>query len=255
MKTHLYLMCYRSEALVASHLDAEHFGTYMAVGTQKRTSGNVMFLEIDPTLKSDYLNLPSALDRCVPHEDGSPRRSKYISTYRVLEHVPLSACGKLFCTTRDGRVLALEGKDYDNGHEDSGLNMYVEMCPIFPRVVSSLSPGAFAKFLTNPQNPISVPRLLFADTLIDRDPDGHLAGYLPYRDPLHIEDCLNQLVNNKGSKQTKTVDRNPPLVAFYRTIRRGFFLGDQQGVRYYPYPSADDFEEKYHAWWRSATLG
>jgi len=254
MKTHLYLMCYRNEALVASHLDAEHFGNYMAVGTQKRTSGNVMFLEIDPSLVNEYLNLPAALERCTTHEDGSPRRSKYISVYRVLEHVPLSAFGKLYLATRDGRVLALEPQKYDESHETPGMNMYVELCPIYPRVVSSLSPGAFCKFMTNPSSPISVPRILIADTMIDRDADGRLAGYLPYRDPGHIEDCLNQLALVHGKKMTKTVDRNPPLVAFYRTIRRGFFLGDQTGTIFYPYPSQDELDDKHHTWWRSASL-
>lgn len=255
MNTHLYLMCYRSEALVASHLPAEQFGNYMAVGTQKRTSGNVMFLEVDPSLVDDYLKLPKMLERCTPHADGSPRRSKYISVYRVLEHVPLTALGKLYCTTRDGRVLALESASYDELNEQPGPNMYVELCPIYPRVVSSLAPGAFGKFMTNPHNPVHVPRILFADCLVDRDPDGRLAGYLPYRDPAHIEDCLNQLSAGAGKKMSKTVDRNPPLAAFYRTIRRGFFLADQTGVKFYPYPSTDELDEKHHWWWRSASIG
>ncbi len=255
MNTHLYLMCYRSEALVASQLPAEQFGNYMAVGTQKRTSGNVMFFEIDPSLVSDYLKLPKSLERCVPHADGTPRRSKYVSAYRVMEHVPLSAFGKLYLTTRDGRVLSLEGQEYVDADDSPGMNMYVELCPIYPRAVSSLAPGAFGKFMTNPQNPVSVPRLLFADSLIDRDVDGRLAGYLPYRDPAHIEDCLHQLAAAPGRKMSKTVDRNPPLVAFYRTIRRGFFLADQTGTRLYAYPSADELDEKHHVWWRSASIG
>ena len=48
MKTHLYMLCYRFEALVASHLEPEAFGRYMAVGTQKNARGNVLFFEIDP---------------------------------------------------------------------------------------------------------------------------------------------------------------------------------------------------------------
>ena len=46
MKIHLYMLCYRFEALVASHLDPEAFGRYMSVGTQKNTKGNVLFLEV-----------------------------------------------------------------------------------------------------------------------------------------------------------------------------------------------------------------
>ncbi len=255
MQVHLYLMCYRTEALVASHLSAEEFGAYMAVGTQKRTSGNVAFFEIDPTLKSEALNLPEALTRCTPHADGSPRRSKYLSIYRVMENIPLTAYGRLYLTTRDGRVLALEGQEYfDGSHSSTPTNMYVELCPVMPRVVSSLSPSAFCKFITDPKHAIYIPKLFFADTLIDREADGRLAKYLPYRDPEHIQDCLAS-IGKDSDKLTKTVDRNPPLVAFYRTIRRGFFLGDQTGVRFYPYPSQEELDEKHHPWWRSASMG
>ena len=108
MKIHLYMLCYRFEALVASHLEPEAFGRYMAVGTQKNARGNVLFFEIDPALKSDYFKLDDLEHRCVPHVDGSPKRSKYISVYRVLEHLDLSALGKLYLCTADGRVMSLD---------------------------------------------------------------------------------------------------------------------------------------------------
>ncbi len=254
MDIHLYLMCYRTEALVASQLPAEEFGAYMAVGTAKRTAGNVVFFELDPNLKSDYLPIEAAKARCTPHPDGTPKRSKYVSIYRVMEHVPLSAYGKLHLATRDGRVLSLDSAPYDASAEKPGPNMYVELCPVTPRVVSSLAPAAFTKFITDPTNPLAVPRIFFADTLVDRDADGHLARYLPYRDLLHIEDCLTA-IQSVGEKMTKTVDRNPPLVAFYRTLRRGFFIGDAQGLKHYPYPSPTELDDKHHKWWRSATLG
>ena len=57
MRLHLYMLCYRFEALVASHLEPEAFGLYMAVGTRKNTKGNVMFFEIDPNMKSSYFDL------------------------------------------------------------------------------------------------------------------------------------------------------------------------------------------------------
>ncbi len=255
MQTHLYMMCYRTEALVASHLCPEAFGTYMAVGTNKRTMGNVLFMEIDPDLRSEFLRLPESLARCEVKPDGSPKRSKYIAIYRVLEHVPVSALRKLYMVTRDGKVLGLDPIDYDAAHEPEGVdNMYVELCPATPRVVSTLGPAAFIRFMTDPANAIHVPRLLLADQLIDREDDGTLAGYLPYRDPPHIIDCLDELHATGGEKKTKTVDRNPPLNAFYRTIRRGFFVGDQQALRYFPFPGLDQLKDEYWNWWRSASI-
>ena len=45
--------------------------------------------------------------RCVPHANGEPKHSVYLSVYRVLEHVPLSALGSLYLATRDGRVMEI----------------------------------------------------------------------------------------------------------------------------------------------------
>ncbi|MCC5831042.1 MAG: hypothetical protein JJU36_16490 [Phycisphaeraceae bacterium] len=255
MKTYLYLLCYRTEALVASHLDPEAFGAYMAVGTHRRTAGNVMFIEIDPTLRSEYLDLPAGLGTCQPNADGSPVSSRYLSIYRVLEHIPVDALGRLYLVTRDGRVLGLEGRAYGGAEEEAGDHMYVELCPLTPRVVSRLGPAAFCQAMTSGEHRISVPRLLFADCLIDREPDGSLAGHLPYRDPAHIIDCLNELESSGRRKISKTVDRSPPLVAFYRTIRRGFFVGDRQGMlRVYPYPTRAELEDRHWLWWRSASI-
>jgi hypothetical protein len=253
MKTHLYFICFQTEALVASHLDADAFGAYMAVGTRKHTSGNLMFFEVDPAEAAKTLPVVAEIDKhCVPHPDGSPRRSKYLSIYRVLEHLPLSALGKLYLVTRDGRVMGLEGRAYDGANEPKGPNLYTELCPVTPRVVSFLPPRPFVKFITDPANAVSVPRILFADSLLDRDPDGRLAGYLPYTNPEHIMDCVHDV--EVAEKAAKTVERNPKLVAFYRTIRRGFFVGDQTGVTFYPFPSLDELDEKHHIWWRSASL-
>ncbi|RJP64342.1 MAG: hypothetical protein C4539_14685 [Ignavibacteriales bacterium] len=252
MKIHYYMLCYRFEALVASHLEPEAFGIYMAVGTQKNTRGNVLFFEIDPNLASDYFRLNDIDKRCTPHPDGSPKRSKYISIYRVMEHISLEAFGKLYCVTADGRVLELNPVNYDLSAEENGPNLYQELCPVAPQVVSALAPAEFTKFMTNTSNPVSVPKIFFVDMLLDRDDSGKLKGYLPYQDPQHIVDCINELKTHSG-KQTKTVTRTPSFRAFFRTIRRGFFLGDQSGLKFYKFPERRELEVEYSKWWRSAS--
>ncbi len=254
MDIHYYLLCYRLEALVASHLEPEAFGHYMAVGTQKLSRGNVVFAEVDPGLKSDYFRLSDIRERVVPRADGSPKRSKYISIYRVLEHLDTSVIGRLYLTTADGKVLGLDAAHYDSGSEMPGPHMYQELCPVAPMVVSSLAPAAFAKFMTDSNNAVSVPRLFFADLLLDQDESGNMAGYLPYTEPAHILECLRELKEGVG-KPTKTVNRTPSMNAFYRTIRRGFFVGDQQGLKFYPYPALRELEVQHAHWWRSASAG
>jgi hypothetical protein len=252
MDIHYYLLCYRLEALVASHLEPEAFGHYMAVGTQKLSRGNVVFAEIDPGLKSDYFRLSDIKERCVPRPDGSPKRSKYISIYRVLEHLDLSVIGRLYLTTADGRVLGLDAANYDAAREIAGPHMYQELCPVSPMVVSSLAPAAFTKFMTDSNSAISVPRLFFADLLLDQDESGQLAGYLPYSEPMHVLACLNEVKGGKG-KPTKTVDRTPPMNAFYRTVGQGFFVGDQRSLKFYPFPPLRELEVQHAHWWRSAS--
>lgn len=254
MDIHIYLMCYRTEALVASHLVAEEFGAYMAVGTRKKTFGNVMFFEIDPTFRSSELHLDQVEAKCKPHPDGTPRRSKYMSLYRVMERIPLTAYGKLYLTTRDGRVLSLNGRDFDEENNSGGPFMYAELCPLTSRVVSHLGPKAFTQRITEPSSTIYVPRIFFADTLVEFDSEGRLASYLPYAYPSHIEDCIRE-VEDLPNKLGKTVDRNPPLAAFYRTIAGGFYLGDSTGIKFYAYPDAATLENEHFTWWRSASMG
>ena len=253
MDIHLYMLCYRFEALVASHLEPEAFGRYMAIGTRKNTQGNVLFFEVDPQLKSSYFRLSDIVDRCLPLPDGSPKRSKYISSYRVLEHLEPSVLGKLYLTTADGRTLGLEPGSYDMSQEKPGIHLFDELCPVSPLVVSILPPGAFAKFMTSPENPVHGPRIFFGDMLLDRDESGHLAGYLPYQHPLHILDCIRELEQVAGSKPTKTISRTPRIHGFFRTVGSGFFVGDQRTIKFYPFPQRRELELEHSRWWRSAS--
>lgn len=250
MDIHYYMLCYRSEALIASHLEPEAFGLYMSVGTQKNTRGNVIFFEIDPGLRSDYFKLGDIETRCVPYPDGSPKRSKYISIYRVLEHLDLAVLNQLYLSTADGRVMKLEASVYNDLEEASGANLYQELCPVTPMVVSPLSPSKFIKFMTSPDNPVHVPRLFFADLLLDRDQNGNLSGNLPYEDTAHLLDCIRVV---EAGKETKTVSRTPHIHGFFRTIRRGFFVGDQTGLKFYRYPNIDELEVEHAKWWHSAS--
>jgi len=84
MTIHLYLSLI-PEALIASMLEPEEFGSYYAVGSKKKSRGQAIFFEVDAKFKSSYFHIEDAVKRCVPHEDGSPKQSIYVSVYRVLE--------------------------------------------------------------------------------------------------------------------------------------------------------------------------
>jgi hypothetical protein len=250
-----YMTCSRFEALVASHLEPEAFGTYMAVGSTKLSSGHVIFFEIDPAFAryTDYFKIDDIETRCAPHADGSPKRSKYISVYRAMEFLPLQVYCALYLTTPDGRVLQLEETPYDESRDHLSPNLYLELCPLVPMVVSFLPPGPFVRSMTDRRNAVSAPRLFFADLLLDRDAKGKLAGSLPYAHPLHIQDCIAQLEHDEGGKPTKTVFRAPEFHGLFRAIRRGFFLGDQTGLKFYKFPPREELEVRHRRWWQSAS--
>ena len=144
------------EALIASMLPPEEFGCYYAVGTKKRTRGQAMFFEVDPALKSDHFPLHTIASRCVPHPDGTPKHSVYLSVYRVLENVPVEALRGLYLVTDDGRVLELKQAPYEPG-EQRGVHLYQELLPVTPRIASTLDPLEFSQRITDGTQAVWLP--------------------------------------------------------------------------------------------------
>ena len=252
-KHHLYLSMI-PEALVASMLPPEAFGRYLAVGSHKRSSGAAIYFEIDPDLGSEFFNMEIVQERCVAKPDGSPKHSVYLGIYRVLEHIPLEALGKLYLTTRDGQVLALEQGERPTEFSD-GPHLYDEICPVHPLIASQLDPEAFTRFATNPGSPLCVPKIFFAQldpaAIIgsDKTAEGSIAIHnLPER----IKECFREL--DVADKPTKTVDRTRQLTFRWNHIKNGYFVGDRNSLLYYPFPTADSLERDHYKWWRSAML-
>jgi len=254
MKRYLYLSLL-PEALIASMLPPEEFGNYLAVGTKKRTRGQAIFFEVDPDFKCDWLNLQDLETLCHPHKDGSPKRSKYFSIYRVLEHVPLNKLKKLYLTTDDGRVLGLEPAEYTPSL-DPKLRLYQQLTPVNPRVASSLNPREFVDFITNGENPVSVPKIVFVELELNglaSDPVNGSVENLPYANIEHLRDCLTELKISK-KKLTKTVIRFMQGDLLYRTIKNGFFVGNKDHFLFYKFPSKEQLENELYPWWRSALV-
>lgn len=252
MQNYLYFSL-TPEALIASMLPPQDFGNYFAVGTKKRTRGQAMFFEVDVNKIGDHFPIEQIEKRCVPHSDGTPKRSVYLSIYRVLEHLPLEALKDLYLVTDDGRVLALQQGEYNKKPDDS-LHLYQELSPVTPRIASGFSPDEFLKHVTDTSQPVSVPKLVFVELNLNslaEDPSEGSEQDLPYPNIDHLRDCLIGLLK-KPSKATKTVIRTFHGELFFRTCKNGFFVGDKNKMLYYPFPSIQDMTDKYYVWWRSA---
>ncbi len=254
MTQHLYLSLV-PEALIASMLSPEEFGSYYAVGTTKKQHGQAMFIELDPAFRNDYFHIEQSLKRCVPHEDGSPKRSVYIATYRVLEHVPMDVFRKLYLVTAYGEVLGLDRSDTLPKLEGE-LHMYQEIAPVQPLVVSSRGPKRFYEFLTqDPGKSIHLPAICFVELQLGelaKDPEHGARQDLPYQSLHHLRECLVELKSK--TVHTKMVNRVQSAEFSYRMIKSGIFVGNTKQLAYFPMPSREELRGEYYRWWRSANM-
>jgi hypothetical protein len=254
MEKYLYLSA-TPEALIASMLPPAEFGNYLAVGTEKRTRGQAIFFEVDlqkvkNRIPEEYINR-----RCVP-QNGIPKRSVYVSIYRVLENIPLEALKNLYLVTDDGRVLELSQGSFEPDENDMGLHLYQELLPVTPRVASSLNPKEFMQYMTGQVEQIQLPKLFFVELNLDElsnNPENGSIENLPYLNIEHLKDCLIGL-KREPQKIKKTVIRFFIGDLLYRTCKNGFFVGDKNTLLYYPFPSHEELQGKYYSWWKSASL-
>jgi hypothetical protein len=255
MKTYLYLSLI-PEALIASMLPPKEFGAYRAVGTMEATHGPEIFFEVEGLEKEDTpFPLEDIEKQCVPHPDGTPKRSVYLAIYRVLEHIPVHTLKRVYLVTRDGRVLGIDQSS--QLPEFSGTyHLYQELCPAHPQIASTLDPADFARYLTDPNSNLHVPRVAFADLqlgeLAEDIEHGNIFD-LPYGSVEHLRDCLRQLKTG-SNKKTKTVDRTHPYAFPYRAIKNGIFVGGGEKIGFYKFPSQKELQSTYYQWWRSASM-
>ena len=233
------------EALIASMLPPTDFGAYLSTGTKKRNKGQAIFFEVDLGGIEKLIDVDSLNRRCVAKPDGAPKSSVYLSVYKVLEMIPLSALKSLYLTTDSGQTLELKKVPYDSTKEIKGkLRLFQELCPVTPLVASELTPSAFMKKLTDGSIPIVLPKLFFVDLKLGElatNPLGGSAEHLPYSNVGHLRDCL-EILKGEYEKHMKTVQRIYSGSLLYRTIESGFYVGLRDEIVFYPYPSMTELE-------------
>ena len=253
MSKYIYLTC-NPEALVASMLPPQGFGYYLSTGTKKRNKGQSIFFEIDLSKIEHLIDMESLDKRCVAKPDGSPKSSVYLSVYRVLEMIPVTALKSLYLTTDHGCVLELKKAVYDYTKEtQNALHLYQELCPVNPLVASSLPPSVFLKRLTDASIPIVIPKLFFVELKLGElatNPLGGSAEHLPYPNTGHLRDCL-EIIRGEYEKHMKTVHRIFTGELLYRTIDTGFYVGVKDELAFYPYPKMAELEDINYEFFRA----
>lgn len=254
---HLYMIVFPINALVASQLEPEQFGEHYTVGSAKHYSGKVIFAEIDINYRHEYFQIDRYLDLTVPHSDGSPKKTKFICSYNVLEHVELSAIKKLFLCTANGKVLPIEPKEYTAVNEPGLIRVYQEICPLETLVASTFDQREFGKFITTQTRSKGAPKMMFTqiefniDHFFEMNKDkeifqAELHGVNPYR----LYDCLME-IKDKPAKLTKTISLGSLLRDIsYKFLRHGFWFAEGDELKFFPMPSLNQLENEYYYWWK-----
>jgi hypothetical protein len=252
MAVHLYLSLI-PEALIASMLPPEEFGMYYAVGYHKKQRGQAMFIELNPGFRHEFFRIEEGIARCVPHQDGEPKKSVYISTYRVLEHIPLTEIRQLYLVTKYGQVLALD-RSFDYPADTETFYLYQEIAPVKSLVASTFAPLDFYKFIIqDPVSMIHLPAICFVELRLGElaeDPEFGAVRDLPYEYIPLLRETLMEV--KEKDINTKIVDRVHPVEYPYRMIESGIYLGNKDELAFFPLPAREELRGKHYRWWRSA---
>lgn len=245
-------------ALVASNLPPEDFGRHYTVGSSRYYHGQVIFAQIQDDFRHDFFPIERLLEEVVPNAAGRPKRTKFIATYRVLEHIDLSVFMDLFITSVDGTILRLEQKPYTQAHQSGFIRTYQEICPFSAIVLSHMAPPEFGNYITNPEQPKAAPEVMF--TQIDFNIDEFLAQIEsnPFHNSpipnVHPHKLKEQILEIKGNpdKATKAISLDSVLgkISFLK-LRTGFWIASQKGEIFYPIPEPATLESEHPEFFRS----
>jgi hypothetical protein len=257
-QTHLYLILHPNEALVASQLSPEEFGSHYSVGSPRHFTGKVIFAEVDINYRAEYLRIDDYLAQTKSSHAGKPKRTKFVKSYRVLEHIELEALKKLYLVTTDGAVLGLDASDEPADAGRAGrVRVYQEICPLRLVVASSLSPKQFGAYITEGTWSKGAPKIFFTQWDIDaesvvksKDLRSFSLGPLPNVNPSNLPTALRELAED-ATKKTKTVSLNGNLdLTSYKNIQPGFWFADGEKSKFYRMPTMDELHAKHRFWWR-----
>lgn len=256
---HLYAIMHPNPSLVASQLPPLEFGKQYSVGTKRYYQGKLLFIEVDPTFRHPYFPIEEYLAKTVTKPDGSPKRTKIISSYRVLEHLDLEALGALYAVTVSGETLRIEKSEYVQVEKEAGsIHLIQEINPLELLVATTQDHRSFGARLTSENNPKGAPKLFFTE--LDLDVEGFLKGweenpFLPPPIPgIHPQKLSVALKFLRSSTEYCTATLGLASVlddVLYRSLKKGFFLSHGEKMNFYPFPTEEVLQRDHFAWYKS----
>lgn len=254
---HLYMIVFPINALVASQLEPDKFGEHYTTGSAKHFSGKVIFAEIDINFRNDHFEIDKYLALTTPHPDGSPKKTKFIKSYNVLEHIDLQSIKKLHLCTANGKVLSIEPAEYTAYNEPGLIRIYQEITPLDTLVASTFDQREFGKFITTETKSKGAPKICFTQIdfniprFLEQNKNKEIFSIeLPSVNPYRFFDCFMELKNNPA-KLTKTIGLGSLLREIsYKFLRHGFWFAAGDDLKFFPMPSVAELEDKYFYWWK-----
>lgn len=258
LTNHLYLILFPNHALVASQLDPDAFAQHYQVGSTRHYHGKLIFAELDPEFRHDFFRIDWAFEGLKAHPDGRPKATKFVSSYRVLEHVSFEAIQRLYLATIEGFTLALEPASPKPAELVSGIRLYTEICPLNMLVLSRHDPLSFGEYIADPENPKGVPKLFFAE--LDLNIEEFLARFeqnpfihvpFPGLHPSKLRDALLEFKADP-EKTTKGVSLFSSLMEMsFKILDKGFWIANHEQSLYFPMPSTAEIEKNHYQFFRS----
>jgi hypothetical protein len=253
----LYQILYPNQALVSSQLAPEAFARHYLIGSIRHYSGKLVFADIDINFREPYFDIDGGLKALVPHEDGSPKHTKFICSYRVMEHMDFDAVKSVYISTSEAHVLELKPAEYDKTHQPGFLRTFAEIAPLSMLVISPYDMPEFGKFITQPGQTKGCPKLFY--TQIDLNVDEFLANFeknpfmqapFPFLHPSKLRDAILQM-KIKPEKQSKGLALFCPLDQIsFKMIRHGFMFASKDKYKFFPMPSLHDIETNHFRFWQ-----
>ncbi|OQY37661.1 MAG: hypothetical protein B6229_08080 [Spirochaetaceae bacterium 4572_7] len=255
---HLYMVLHPNNFLISSGLTPEELGQHYLTGSSQNYNGRLIFAELDINFRNDYFDIDWALDQIVPHADGRPKATKFISAYRVLEHVDFSAIKRLYLANSTGAVLPLESSEYTHKVNPSSFKIFAGITPTKILAMSTQSFVEYGAELTKKGNRKGAPKCFYTQIQFHATEFQEnfknqplIPSPIPGVHPAIVDRTIEEIKNNpnkiaKGLKLHSSFHEFP-----LRLIRHGFMFSSETEYKYFPMPSDSEIEDKFYHFYKS----
>lgn len=257
-ETYLYAVLHPQEALILSQLKPSQFAMHYISGSTRYYDGKVIFAQLDLSYRNSWFDIDGALKNLKPHSDGRPKATKFLSCYRVLEHIEPAVIQNLFLTNPDGSVLKLEPVDADlTVRSPEVLRLFALVNPLRMLILTRQNFIDFGKKITKKENPKSAPAVLYTQLEFDEESfvsewekNSLIPSPIPGIHPSKLHSAISEL-KLKPNKLTKGLglDNNLNRIS-YSLIRHGFMFASENGFRFFSMPKMKEIEENHFRFWR-----